>query len=63
MPSPPSVDRRRGMITTVLLPEIRRSWPTEQRIQVFHALEVQFVRQARVTTLLPGRADSTWYGA
>ena len=43
-----------GMVTTVLLPAIRRSWPAEQRFQAFHALEVRFARQARVTTVLAG---------
>jgi uncharacterized membrane protein len=43
-----------GMVTTVLLPAIRRSWPAEQRFQAFHALEVRFARQARLTTVLAG---------
>jgi uncharacterized membrane protein len=43
-----------GMVTTVLLPTIRRSWPAERRFQAFHALEHRFARQARVTTALVG---------
>ena len=43
-----------GMVTTVLLPAIRRSYPAAQRFTVFHALEERFARQARVTTLLAG---------
>jgi uncharacterized membrane protein len=43
-----------GMVTTVLLPTIRRSWPAEQRFAVFHALEQRFASQARVTTALVG---------
>ena len=43
-----------GMVTTVLLPAIRRSYPAAQRFTVFHALEEHFARQARVTTALAG---------
>ena len=43
-----------GMVTTVLLPAIRRSYPAAQRFTVFHALEERFARQARVTTALAG---------
>jgi len=43
-----------GMVTTVLLPAIRRSWPAEQRFQAFHTLEMRFAHQARVTTALTG---------
>ena len=43
-----------GMVTTVLLPTIRRSYPAEQRFQAFHALEKRFASQARVTTALVG---------
>lgn len=43
-----------GMVTTVLLPAMRRSWPAEQRFQVFHTLEKRFARQARVTTAVAG---------
>ena len=41
-----------GMVTTVLLPTIRRSWSAERRFQAFHALEHRF--GARVTTALVG---------
>jgi uncharacterized membrane protein len=43
-----------GMVTTVLLPAIRRSYPAPQRIQVFHALEQRFAAQSRVTAVLAG---------
>jgi uncharacterized membrane protein len=43
-----------GMVTTVLLPAIRRSYPAEQRFQAFHDLEKRFANQARVTTALVG---------
>lgn len=43
-----------GMVTTVLLPTIRRSYPAEQRFSAFHALEKRFANQARVTTALVG---------
>lgn len=43
-----------GMVTTVLLPAIRRSYPADQRFQAFHALEKRFANQARVTTALVG---------
>jgi uncharacterized membrane protein len=43
-----------GMVTTVLLPSIRRSYPSAQRFAVFHVLEARFAWQARVTTALAG---------
>ena len=43
-----------GMVTTVLLPAIRRSYPTAQRLAAFHALEARFATQARVTTAIAG---------
>ena len=43
-----------GMVTTVLLPAIRRSYPPAERFAVFHALETGFARQARITTALVG---------
>ncbi len=43
-----------GMVTTVLLPAIRRTWPPDRRFRAFHALEQRFARQARVTTVLVG---------
>ena len=43
-----------GMVTTVLLPSIRRSYPPAQRFAVFHALETRFACQARITTALTG---------
>jgi len=43
-----------GMVTTVLLPAIRRSYPAEQRFGIFHAMEASFARQARVTTVITG---------
>jgi uncharacterized membrane protein len=43
-----------GMVTTVLLPTIRRSYPPPQRFTAFHALEARFARQARLTTAVAG---------
>ena len=43
-----------GMVTTVLLPAIRRSYPAAERFTVFHALEERFARQARVTPAIGG---------
>jgi uncharacterized membrane protein len=43
-----------GMVTTVLLPGIRRSYPPPERFAVFHALEQRFARQARITTVIAG---------
>ena len=43
-----------GMVTTVMLPAIRRSYPADQRFRIFHAMEARFAWQARVTTLITG---------
>jgi uncharacterized membrane protein len=43
-----------GMVTTVLLPAIRRQYEPPQRFPIFHALEQPFARQARITTALAG---------
>lgn len=43
-----------GMVATVLMPEIRRSCPPEQRFAAFHAMERRFAGQARITTVLVG---------
>jgi uncharacterized membrane protein len=43
-----------GLVTTVLLPSIRRSYPVEGRFGAFHAMEDRFARQARVTTAIVG---------
>ena len=43
-----------GMVTTVLLPAIRRSYSPDRRFAVFHAIEAGFARQARVTTAIAG---------
>jgi uncharacterized membrane protein len=43
-----------GMVTTVLLPAIRRTRPAGQRFEAFHGLEQRFASQARVTTVLAG---------
>lgn len=48
-----------GMVTTVLLPQIRRSSPVEKRFSAFQTLEAPFARQARFTTLLAG-ASGFW---
>jgi uncharacterized membrane protein len=43
-----------GMVTTVLLPAIRRTYPPPQRFGVFHGLERRFASQSRFTTALAG---------
>ncbi len=43
-----------GMVTTVLLPAMRRSYLPEQRFAAFQVLERRFANQARVTTALVG---------
>jgi uncharacterized membrane protein len=51
-----------GMVTTILLPAIRRSYPATERFPVFHGLEARFARQARFTTALAGASGlfMTW---
>jgi uncharacterized membrane protein len=43
-----------GMVTTILLPAIRRTYPPPQRFPVLHVLEARFARQARATTAIAG---------
>ncbi len=43
-----------GMVTTILLPAIRKSYPVAQRFAMFHTLEARFARQARLTTAIAG---------
>jgi uncharacterized membrane protein len=43
-----------GMVTTILLPAIRRSYPAPHRFAVFHAMEARFAQQARITTAVAG---------
>lgn len=43
-----------GMVTTVLLPAIRRSYPAPERFAVFHTMEARFAWQARATTAIAG---------
>jgi uncharacterized membrane protein len=43
-----------SMVTTILLPAIRRSYPAAERFDVVHALEQRFAMQARFTTVLAG---------
>jgi uncharacterized membrane protein len=43
-----------GMVTTILLPAIRKSYPATQRFAMFHTLEARFARQARITTAIAG---------
>ncbi len=51
-----------GMVTTVLLPGIRRAYPPGERLGAFHAIEARFARQARWTTVLSGLSGvyMTW---
>lgn len=42
------------MVTVVLLPMIKRTFPLEERIPVFHKIENRFANIARLTTLLAG---------
>jgi uncharacterized membrane protein len=48
-----------AMVTTVLLPAIRRHEPPARRFAAFHRLEDRFARQARWTTALAG-ASGFW---
>jgi uncharacterized membrane protein len=43
-----------GMVTTVLLPSIRRCYAAEHRFAAFHTLEMRFARQARISTAAVG---------
>lgn len=43
-----------GMVTTVLLPTIRKAHLPAERFEAFHKLEARFARQARVTTVIAG---------
>ena len=43
-----------GWVTTVLLPEIRRSYLPAERFGVFHRLERRFARQARFASAIAG---------
>ncbi|HET6182395.1 MAG TPA: hypothetical protein VFA03_02220 [Acetobacteraceae bacterium] len=43
-----------GMVTTVLLPVVRRTTPPTRRLAALKTLERPFARQARLTTLLAG---------
>jgi uncharacterized membrane protein len=43
-----------AMVTTVLLPGVRRSHTPEERFTAFHAIESRFATQARWTTALAG---------
>jgi len=51
-----------GVVATVLMPEIGRSRPPDERFVAFHALEKRFARQSRITTLLAGASGlyMTW---
>jgi uncharacterized membrane protein len=51
-----------GMVTSVLLPAIRRRYPTAERFAVFHAIEASFAAQARITTGVVGATGlyMTW---
>jgi uncharacterized membrane protein len=43
-----------GMVTTVVLPALRRSLPASQRLPLFEIIEGRFAWQARLTTVLVG---------
>lgn len=43
-----------SMVTTVLLPAIRRSFPAGERFGIFHTMEARFAVQARFTTGVAG---------
>ena len=56
-----------AMVTTVLLPSVRRHEAPGQRVGVFERIEGRFARQARLSTLLVGAtglyltwADQLW---
>lgn len=43
-----------AMVTTVLLPAVRRLKRPEERVEFFEAIEGRFAAQARITTLITG---------
>lgn len=43
-----------GMVTTILLPAVRRAYPAPQRFAAFHTMETRFARQARGTVAVAG---------
>lgn len=43
-----------AMVTTVLLPAVRRFQSPKERLEFFEAVEARFATQARVTTLIAG---------
>lgn len=43
-----------GMVTTVLIPAIRKIKSKEEQIQTFEQIEGQFAIQAKITTILTG---------
>ena len=51
-----------GMVATVLMPQIRRSYPPEERFAALHAVERRFATQARITSALVGATGlyMTW---
>ncbi len=51
-----------SMVTTVLLPAIRRAQPPEHRFALFHSIEHRFAAQARWTTVIAGASGfyMTW---
>ncbi|MDI2090475.1 hypothetical protein [Commensalibacter oyaizuii] len=42
------------MVTTVLLPTIKRYFPVNNRLEMFHKIESRFAMQARIVVLLAG---------
>ncbi|MBI0074380.1 hypothetical protein H3T59_01905 [Commensalibacter sp. M0357] len=42
------------MVTTVLLPTIRKNFSSSERLSIFHRIESRFATQARFTTLIAG---------
>jgi uncharacterized membrane protein len=48
-----------GMVTTVLLPAIRRSYPPSERFRHFHTLEARFAAQARFSTIVAAATGFT----
>lgn len=42
------------MVTTILLPSIRKNFPSDQQMKIFHKIEHRFAMQARITTLIAG---------
>lgn len=48
-----------AFVTTILMPTIRRNYPSPERLEAFHRIEGRFAPQARVWVVLAG-ASGLW---